>query len=330
MAAAVPEPAPDQPERTREVGRAPDVDALLDRGVELFDTDRLQAAAICFRAAADRGSAVAWFDLGNTLRRLDLLDDAEAAYREAIAGGETDALLNLGLLLVDRERWDEAVAELRAAAAQGSTAAWHPLGYVLAEVGDLDGAHDALTVAVASGDADAAVTLAHLLRDAGDLSAALGRLREASSLGEPTAAGLAAAWEWEATGDASLEPRLRAEVERSSAACDALARLLAADGRRREAIDVLEDGAERGFTDLFLRLGNLLHDAGEPEAAARAFEQDIATGDSFGHQNLGVVLEELGDVGGALEQYRIGADLGDAMAAESLARLRADVDRGRA
>jgi len=66
----------------------------------------------------------------------------------------------------------------------------------------------------------------------------------------------------------------------------------------------------------------LYHDAGDLDRAAQAYRRDIEGGDPLGHQNLGVLLEEEGDLEGALEHYRIGASLGDTMAARSYDRLR--------
>ena len=83
---------------TDEVGRrlvrvdpSSDPDELIDLGCTHADGGRQDEAERCFRRAAEMGSAVAAFNLGNTLTVQRRWDEAAAAYEQAIAGGETDA-----------------------------------------------------------------------------------------------------------------------------------------------------------------------------------------------------------------------------------------------
>lgn len=269
-----------------------DVDALLELGCELADAGRQEDAEGCFRRAADLGSEVGWFNLGNTLRELGRLHEAVAAYEVAIAAGEIDAWLNLG--------------------------------NVLGTLGDLAGAMHAYRAAAAAGDSNGALSLAFELRKQGEQRLAEEAATEAAAAGNAEAAAVLACWAWIATSDPALEADLRAGADHFPDTRVALAHLLRATGRGEEGRRVLERGAKLGETEVLLALGNLYaDDLGDTEAAYRA---GIAAGDLNCHNNLGTLLWHLDDLEGAEAEFRLGAEGGDALAARNLRSLLEDED----
>lgn len=273
------------------MGSGTDVDGLVDLGCDLADVGRQVDAELCFRRAAELGSAVASFNLGNTLAALSREPEAVAAYEQALAGGETDAWLNLGS--------------------------------VLQELGDLAGAMRAFREAFHAGDGEGALALAFCLREQGEREQAVTAARDAAAAGSLVAVGVLACWEWDASLDPALESALRAGAERYPSARADLAELLCSTGRVSEAREVLEQGAKLGEQESWLPLGNLYADEFGDFAAARdAYLGGIAAGDSNCHHNLGVLLARQGLTDDAEEQFRLGAEAGDQLASRALRDLR--------
>ncbi|GAA1754926.1 tetratricopeptide repeat protein [Luedemannella helvata] len=276
--------------RLSQVSTSEDIDELIDLGCDLADARRLSDAERCFRRAASLGSAVAEFNLGNTLADSGRPAEAVAAYERALAGGEA--------------------------------AAWFNLGTALEDLGDLAGAMRAFRAAFRAGDAKGALALAFSLREQGERAAAQVAAREAVEAGDPTAAAVLACWEWDETGDPALEPALRAGADLYPSARVDLAQLLVQTGRVGEARAALERGAKLGEAESWLPLGNLYADEFDDAAAAEtAYRSGIAAGDTYCHHNLGVLLLERGADEQAREQFQLGADAGDALAARALRDL---------
>ncbi|NEK57698.1 tetratricopeptide repeat protein [Geodermatophilus sabuli] len=267
-----------------------DTDAIIELGCDLADAGRDDDAERCFRRAAELGAALGWFNLGNTLAARGRVEEAVDAYERALAGGESDAWLNLGLVLED--------------------------------LGDLAGAMTAYRGAGAAGDAQGGLQLAFLLREQGEHEQAAQVAADLAARGDEGAAAVLASWRWNETGDPALEPELRAGADRFPGARTALATLLRVTGRPEESRFVLERGAKLGEVQSWLPLGNFyveeLHDV---EAAEEAYRAGIASGDTYCHHNLAVLLAERGDLDGAVEHFRLGAADGDDLAAEALREL---------
>lgn len=277
-------------ERLARISSLSDVDELLDVGCDLADAGWLHDAERCFATAADLGSPTAAFNLGNTLAKLGRSVEAVTAYESALAGGETDAWLNLGDVLQD--------------------------------VGDLAGAMHAYRRAAAAGDSTGSVALAFCLREQGEPLEAMTVARTAAESGNERARAVVACWDWCSTLDPSLEPELREGAEHFPSARADLGDLLRSTGRVVEAREVLERGTGCGEVECWLPLGNLLSDElGDDEGAEVAYRNGIAAGDTFCHNNLGVLLEEKGDERGAEEQFRLGMAAGDTLAERSLRDL---------
>ncbi|MEP7763746.1 tetratricopeptide repeat protein [Sanguibacter sp. 25GB23B1] len=276
--------------RLARISSSADVDELLDVGCDLAEAGRLHDAERCFATADDLGSPTAAFNLGNTLGQLGRGVEAVTAYERALAGGETDAWLNLGNVLKD--------------------------------LGDLAGAMHAYRGAAAAGDSNGSVALAFCLREQGERDEAMAVARTAATAGNEIARAVVACWEWCRTLDPSLEPELRAGAEHFPSARADLGDLLRSTGRVAEAREVLERGTGRREVECWLPLGNLLsHALGDEHAAEAAYRSGITAGDTFCHNNLGVLLEERGDERGAEEQCRLGAAAGDALAERALRDL---------
>ena len=267
-----------------------DVYALIDLGCDLADVGRQTDAEWCFRRAADLGDSVASFNLGNALAAQQRLPEAVEAYEIALAAGEPDA--------------------------------WRNLAKVLEELGDLSGAMRAYRGAVEAGDLEGGLQLAFLLREQGERHQAMDVAREIAAMGDQEAAAVVACWRWCATMDPALEPELRAGADHFPAARADLAHLLRETGRIDEARFVLERGAKLGEAVAWLPLGNFYADVmNDDEAAEEAYRGGLAAGETFCHHNLAVLLAERGDFDGAVEQFRLGAAAGDALAAEALREL---------
>ncbi|CAA9251496.1 MAG: hypothetical protein AVDCRST_MAG57-2153 [uncultured Blastococcus sp.] len=267
-----------------------DVYALIDLGCDLADVGRQTDAEWCFRRAADLGDSVASFNLGNALAAQKRLPEAVQAYEVALDAGEPDA--------------------------------WRNLAKVLEELGDLAGAMRAYRGAVEAGDLEGGLQLAFLLREQGERQQAMDVAMEIAAMGDQEAAAVVACWRWCATMDPSLEPELRAGADHFPAARADLAHLLRETGRIEEARFVLERGAKLGEAVAWLPLGNFYADVMEDdEAAEEAYRGGLAAGETFCHHNLAVLLAERGDFDGAVEQFRLGAAAGDALAAEALREL---------
>jgi tetratricopeptide (TPR) repeat protein len=267
-----------------------DADELIDLGCDLADADRHTDAEWCFRRAAALGDATGYYDLGNSLAAQQRWSEAVDAYEVALAGGEPDA--------------------------------WRNLGLALEQLGDLAGAMAAYRGAADAGDTEGGLQLAFLLREQGEREEALRVAQELAATGDEEAAAVAACWEWCATLDPSLEPRLRAGAAHFAAARADLAALLLTTGRAAEARAVLERGAKLGEQVAWLPLGNLYREElGDDEAAEEAYRAGIGAGDVFCHHNLGVLLADRGDLAGAAEEFGRGAAAGDQLAAAALQLL---------
>jgi tetratricopeptide (TPR) repeat protein len=279
--------------RLADLAFSDDVDALLELGCELADAGRQEDAERCFRRAADLGSEIGWFNLGNTLRKLGRLHEAVAAYEIATAAGEIDAWLNLG--------------------------------NVLGTLGDIAGSMHAYRAAAAAGDSNGALSLAFELRKQGEQGLAEEAAAEAAAAGNSQAAAVLACWEWIATSDPALEAKLRAGADHFPDTRVSLAHLLRATGRAEETRRVLERGAKLGETEVLLALGNLYaRDFDDTDAAQTAYRAGIAAGDLHCHNNLGSLLWDLDDLEGAEAEFRLGAEAGDALAARNLRSLLED------
>ena len=267
-----------------------DPDELIDLGCDLADGGRQRDAEWCFRRAASMGDPLAAFNLGNALAAQGRWTESVSAYEVALAGGENDA--------------------------------WRNLGLVLEELGDLAGAMRAYRGAASTGDLGGGLQLAFLLREQGEREQAMRTAQELAAAGYDEAAAVLACWRWCATLDPVLEPELRAGANHYPPARVDLGTLLRQTGRPVEARAVLERGAKLGELVAWLPLGNFYaEELGDDEAAEEAYRSGIAAGDVYCHHNLAVQLADRGDIDGAIEQFRRGAEACDSLAAQALREL---------
>lgn len=260
--------------------------------------------------------------LGCELANWDRLVEAERCFRRAIELGSTVALFNLANTLAERHRWSEAIRTYERAIALGDTGSWLNLGHVLQEVGDLAGAMRAFREAARTGDTDGMLALAFAHRELGQLDQAEDAARHAAEAGSLQAAGVLACWRWDRTLDPSLEADLRAGADHYPSARVNLADLLHSTGRSAEARTVLEAGTQKGEKESWLPLGNLYADEFDDGLAAEAaYRRGINSGDAHSHLNLGVLLEERGDVAGAEKHFRLAIASGDGLAEKALRHL---------
>lgn len=168
---------------------------------------------------------------------------------------------------------------------------------------------------------DSLLELAFALRELDRRDEALATAERAAA-GDATAAAVVACWRWCTSWDPSLEEDLRAGAELFASARSDLGDLLIRSGRIEEGRAVLEHGMLMGEVESMLPLGNLYADVlGDPIAAEAAYRAGAELGDAHAHHNLAVLLDEQGDVAGALEHFRLAADGGDGLAEQALREL---------
>jgi TPR repeat protein len=260
-------------------------------------------------------------DLADAGRHLD----AERCFRRAVDLGASWVALNLGNSLAAQRRWADAATSYRQAADAGDPEARLGLAEALEELGDRTGAMRAYRQASDAGDSRGTLELALMLRQRGEHAEAEQLAQRAADAGNRAAAAALACWAWDSTLDPTLEAALRAGADHSPSARACLADLLRTTDRVAEARSVLERGAKLGERESWLPLGNLyLDELGDDDAAEAAYRSAIEAGDGYAHHNLGLLLTQRGDMAGAEEQFRLGAETGDEAASLALRRLRGD------
>jgi tetratricopeptide (TPR) repeat protein len=282
-------------------------------------TEDLDGRLRRLRASEDADALIA---LGCDLAHAGRQADAEDCFRRASGLLDGDTAFELGNALAAQERWADAASAYEVALARGEAEAWRNLGLVLERMGDVPGAMWAYRGAADAGDVDGGMELAFLLRERGEEAQAVVVAEELAATGAPWPAAVLACWRWCATRDPALEEALRAGADLYAPARKDLADLLLAARRTGEARAVLERAAKRGEACAWLPLGNFYADEmRDEESAEEAYRAGIAAGDVYCHHNLGVLLAERGDLDGAVEQFHLGAESGDELAAEALRDL---------
>jgi tetratricopeptide (TPR) repeat protein len=204
---------------------------------------------------------------------------AEDAYGRADAAGSAEGASSLGVLLFERGEIDAARAALVRADERGSATGAFRLGFLLEEVGQVAEAEAAYRRAVERGSADAAGNLATMLRRSGDHAGA----------------------------DAVLARR------------DDVAGHLSGDAVLAEAVGsgiptFRVDSAD----DLSIALAAQEHEQGRTARAEKILREVMATGrpaHGLAALNLGILLEQRGDVTGARHAYETAVASGDTSAA---------------
>lgn len=273
-----------------------DVGVLLDLGYDLSDAGDETQAESYFRAAADRGSAEGWFDLGNSLLAQGRPAEAVPAYLRAAAGGVTEAPLNAGLAYEDLEDWPAAEAAYRNA--------------------------------IAVADPRGRLFLGDLWRWHGDPAAAEALWRQAADEGDALCAGELGIWLLLRDRTEEAEPLLRQAMDVDDDARSDLGHLL----RKRHELDqaelLLRQGSEKGHADSMIKLALLLEeDRGDPQAAEAVLRAAIALGELHAHNNLGTLLRDRGALIEAQQEFQRGARRGDELASRNLAGLRSTYRR---
>ena len=173
-----------------------------------------------------------------------------------------------------------------------------------------------------SGDVEGLVQFAFLDRLDGDMAKARTGMEHAAAMGSAQAMGVLACWDWVASRDVGLEPRLRAGADHYLYARAALAQLLCTTGPATEARDLLEQAVAAGEDEHWLPLGNIYADEmGDQDAAEAAYRSGIAEGDAWCHYNLATLLLDRGDTAEARKHLKAGSEADDHKAKAALTRL---------
>jgi Flp pilus assembly protein TadD len=211
------------------------------------------------------GAAEALVRTGEQLEERGDLAGAEQAYRRADAAGSAEGASHLGCLLFERGDIEAARAALVRADERGSGMGVFRLGFLLQQTGEIAEAEQAYRRGVKRGNPQAAHNLVVMLRRRGDHAGA-------------------------------------AEVEQSTAPAGGSAEALLAEARRSGIPTFRVDDPEA----LSIALAKRWYEEGKIELAEESFRK-IAT---HGRQarglaalNLGILLEQRGDLAGARQAY---------------------------
>jgi peptidoglycan hydrolase-like protein with peptidoglycan-binding domain/tetratricopeptide (TPR) repeat protein len=175
-------------ETLAEVEQPEDAKHSLELAGRLLEHGDTAGAERAYRAADERGDAVAASNFGVLLENRGDLAGAEAAYRRADARGSADGAFNLAAMLLERGDTDEATDAYRRADARGDMRAAATVGLLLFERGDEDEAEAALARAGERGDAGSMVNLGVLLERRGDGAGAAAAYRKADAQGSAAGA----------------------------------------------------------------------------------------------------------------------------------------------
>lgn len=212
-----------------------------------------------YRKGAERGDALAAFNLAVLLEQEGNMDDAEQFYRQAAEAGMAEAMNNLGLLLLARGNIGAGKHMLRDAIANGSTDAPSNLGIELKKLGELDEAEQHLLSFAAGGDNVAAGSLAHLYHQIDRPDEARHWYEIASKARVPQAMSNFGSFLFEHGEIAEAERMLRRGVETGHVeATFNLGVVLASQGRRKEAAGCYRTAADGGHLGAANNLGVLL------------------------------------------------------------------------
>ncbi|CCK30571.1 hypothetical protein BN159_6192 [Streptomyces davaonensis JCM 4913] len=296
-----------------------DVYAMLNHGTYLrFEADDPDGARHWFRQAAEAGSALAMYNLGELLVEDDP-DEARDWLRRAAEAGDADAMNLLGVLCAE-EGLEAEHDWFRRAAYAGSEGAMNNLGLVLrdrdaqgarlwfrlaAEAGLDEGMRNlALTLldedppearhwleqAAERGNAAALYNLGVLVMDE-DPPAADRYWRQAADLGDPDAMNnVALRLEDEDSLDAAEELLERAAATGNVNAMNSLGSLLSRLDRIDEAVDWWERAAEQGDANAMYNLGHAAMEE-NPDTAAAWWQQAAEAGSQEAQTAL-AALEE--------------------------------------
>ncbi|HEU0102160.1 MAG TPA: tetratricopeptide repeat protein [Mycobacteriales bacterium] len=148
------------------------------------------------------------------------------------------------------------------------------------------------------------------------------RSGEAAEDGDGLCAGALARWHLLRDRLDEAEPLLRQAMAVDDDARSDLGHLLRRRGHLEQAQRLLEQGVANGHLDSMIKLALLLEEErGDVGRAETLLRQALMAGELYAHNNLGVLLRDRGAVVEAQQQFRLGAEGGDRLAADNLKRL---------
>jgi tetratricopeptide (TPR) repeat protein len=246
------------------------------------------------------GPAAALVRAGEKLEKRGDVAGAEDAYRRADAAGNAEGASDLGVLLFERDDIEAAHAALVRADQRGSGMGAFRLGFLLEETGKPTEAEQAYRRAVERGNEHAASNLTDLLRRRGDHAGA-------AAIEQPTAHAAGQTEAILAEAERRGIPTLR--VDDAEDLLIGMAKTELEQGRTARAEQILREVLDRGRQArglAALNLGILLQERGDLAGARQAYETALASED---HLAAGAAALNLGHLlatdGEAAEDERL-------------------------
>jgi protein O-GlcNAc transferase len=304
---------------TTPIGSA--VTELLAAGLQHLLAGRLAEAEACYRRvlAAQPSHAVAYSNLGITLKDQGRLDEAVAAYRQAIGIKPDYALAhsNLGNALKDQGKLDEAVAAFRQAIGikPDYAVAHYNLGNALKGQGKLDEAVTAYrqAIGIKPDYAEAHSNLGIGLSRQGKLAEAVASYQRALALKPDYAEahgnlGIALADQGKlAEAVASYQRALALKPDYAEAANN-LGNALRDQGKLAEAVASYQRALalKPDYAEAANNLGNALRDQGKLAEAVASYQRALTLKPDYAkaHSNLGIALTDQGKLAEAVASHQ--------------------------
>ncbi|MFD9715649.1 hypothetical protein [Streptomyces sp. NPDC059076] len=263
----------------------------------LAEEDRYAEAADVLKSALSVGAQGIELTLADLLSEMTgSEEEAEHWYRKAVEEGIEGALNNYGCFLsMDDHRSEEAEQLLLRAMKSGDSLAGGNLGKLYLDESRFDLALPLLRKSLDSGNAGILPHLARAELELGESAAAWQHILDAMRAGYPEV-DLVCALYLDKYGELHPEENVEDAFVRS-----------------------LDSGPEAHF-----QYANWLKKQERLEESEREYRVAIEGGESNGHLNLALLLDDLGRGEEAELQLRAGTAAGDALAAASLARFLAD------
>lgn len=308
--------------RLESPGRRWDAEAYFAVSRCLRDNKNTVGADAALAAGLDAGFSVLAFMLGASREERQDLEGAISAYRRGADIGLAESAYALARCLGESRRPEEEKRAVERAIELGHPSGPWTRARLAENEGDEGTAEHFHRLGHAQGDSRCSSSLAQILHERGALHELLQVTREAADRQDPHSLfEYALALEDNDRSDQEIESALRAAVDQGSpAAAIRLGDRMLSARRDDDAIALFRKAQASGKADRSGRLGHMLKERGDSEAAERSWRRGLALGARDNTASyLAALLRAKGATREALETLRTGAENGSVRAAEELA-----------